>query len=279
MTPAQEAVAGAIRTLLSPLSRLAHWILDRFELPILSGANKGRKWHIGSGVIACWLGTYETVEVSMFAALIEPGAVVYDLGAHSGYFTLVASRLAGEQGKVFAAEAMPTTAAALRHHLEINDVKNVTVVERAVGNRDDATIAFGANAGGMGYGAALAGGPQGLPDELSVRTITLDTLVAEGAPIPDVVKMDVEAMEAAVMEGASAVLKACKTAWLISMHEHEVAVRTIEALRASGHDVYNLDGPRVPFGTPASIDYPQYFWVVLALPAGRKAPIAGRWTE
>lgn len=279
MTPAREAVAGFVRTLLSPLSRLAHRVLDRFELPVLSGPNKGRKWHIGSGVIACWLGTYETVEMAVFAALIEPGFVVYDLGAHAGYFTLLAARLTGDRGKVVAAEPMPSNLAELRHHIDVNEIRNVTVVDRAVGDRDDAVISFGANQAGLGYGAARAGGPQGLPDEVTVRSTTLDRLVAEGLPIPDVVKMDVEAMEAAVMEGAPAVLKACKTAWLISMHEHEVAVRTVEALRANGYDVYNLDGPPVPFGTPTTIDYPAYFWVVLALPAGRKPPMAGRWKQ
>ena len=279
MTPAQQAVAGATRTLLSPLSRLAHRVLDRFELPILSGPNRGRKWHIGSGLLGCWLGTYETLEMTVFGALIEPGAVVYDLGAHSGYFTLLASRLVGPDGKVVAVEALPENVQALERHLELNGLGNVTIVERAVGDRDDAAIAFGGKETGLRYGAARSGGPQGLADELSVQSITLDTLVARGAPLPDVVKMDVEAMEAAVLDGAAAVLGACRTAWLISMHEHAVAVRTVVALRASGHDVYNLDGPPVPFGTLTTVDYPKDFWVVLALPAGRKPPMVGNWKQ
>jgi len=279
MTPAQETVAGGLRTVLSPFSRLAHRILDRFELPILSGPNRGRKWHVGSGLLSCWLGTYETLEMTVFGALLQPGAVVYDLGAHSGYFTLLASRLVGPRGRVVAIEPMPENLQALERNLELNGVANVTVVDRAVGDRDDVDLAFGGNETGLRYGAARAGGPQGLVDEMRVRSITLDTLVARGTPPPDVVKMDVEAMEAAVMAGAPKVLAACKTAWLISMHEHEVAVRTVEALRASGHDVYNLDGPPVPFGTPTTIDYPKYFWVVLALPAGRKPPMVGNWKQ
>jgi hypothetical protein len=110
-----------------------------------------------------------------------------------------------------------------------------------------------------------------------VRTVTVDRLIADGLPHPDVIKMDVEAMEAAVMDGARGVLAAGRTSWLISMHVNSVAVRCVEMLRASGHDVYNLDGPPVPFATPARVDYPPAFWVVLAVPAGRPVPRVGHW--
>ncbi len=275
MTPTQEAIAGAVRRLLSPFSRLMHHALDRFELPILSGLNRGRHWRIGSGVIACWLGSYETDEMAVFGGLIEPGDTVYDLGAHSGYFTLLASKLTGPAGKVVAVEPHPLNLKALQRNLDINQVSNVTLLDKAIIDRHDGEVGMSADTAGFGYAGTVvqSGGT------FTVRTATLDGLIAAGAPYPDVIKMDVEAMEAAVCDGAPKVLAGCRTRWLISMHEHSVAVRTVEALRASGHDVYNLDGPPVPFGTPTTIDYPEYFWVVLALPAGTPVPRVGRWKQ
>jgi FkbM family methyltransferase len=273
MTPTQEAIAGFIRWLLKPLSHLMHFVLDRFELPIRSGPNKGRIWKIGSGVIAAWRGNYEPVEVSMFEALIKPGDTVFDLGAHAGYFTLLAAKQVGPTGKVVAVEPHPVTLAALKRNLEINGESKVTVLDKALTNVQDGEVSFSTDVVGFGYGSAVV--PEG--GAFKVKTATLDALMEQGLPHPDVIKMDVEAQEANVMEGATRILSACRTSWIISMHEHGVAVRTIEALCRSGHDVYDLDGPPKPFGTPQGIDYPPNFWVILAMPSGRKAPLAGNW--
>ena len=269
-------LANTTRGLLAPLNRLVHRVLDPFELPILSGPNRGQRWLIGSGVLGCWVGFYEALEIAMFGALIETGATVFDLGAHAGYFTLLASRLVGPQGRVMAAEPLPANLAALRRHVEANGLTNVTVVDRAIGRTDDGVIAFSADSVGKGYGAAVTGVSSNVED-LKVRTITMDRLIADGLPHPDVIKMDVEEMEAQALEGATGVLKACRTAWLISFHEHNVAVRCVEMLMATGHDVYNLDGPPVPFATPSRVDYPANFSVVLAVPAGRAVPRVGYW--
>lgn len=273
MSPTQEAILGALRRFFSPLSRLMHSALDRFELPVLAGPNRGRKWRVGSGVIACWLGRYENEEMAVFGGLIETGATVWDLGAHCGYYTLLASALAGPTGKVIAVEPHPDNLAGLHRNLEINHVSNVTILERAVCDRHDGEVSFSADTMGFGYGGAIvaSGGA------FKVRTATLDRLIDDGAPFPDVIKMDVEAMEAAVLDGAPKVLAACRTSWVIAMHEHNVAVRSVEMLRAAGYDIYNIGDPPVPFCTPTKIDYPDYFWTVLAVPAGGKIPRVGRW--
>ena len=45
---------------------------------------------------------------------LRPGMTFYDLGANIGFFSLLAARLVGEQGRVFAFEADPEIAARLR---------------------------------------------------------------------------------------------------------------------------------------------------------------------
>jgi FkbM family methyltransferase len=272
------AVADTFRGVLAPINRLVHRALDRFELPILSGPNRGKRWLVGSGVLGCWVGFYEAPEMAVFGALIKPGATVFDLGAHSGYFTLLASKLVGPRGQVMAAEPLPANVEALRRHVETNRLRNVTIVDSAIGSRDGAVISFSADSVGLGYGAAVTGTSSNVED-MKVRTVTIDKLIADGLPIPDVVKMDVEAMEAQALEGAQSVLKACRTSWLISFHEHNVAVRCVEMLMESGHDVYNLDSPPVPFATPDGVDYPPDFSVVLAVPAGTKVPRVGHWSK
>jgi len=64
--------------------------------------------------------------------------------------------------------------------------------------------------------------------ELVVRKRKLDTLVAtDGLPDPDLVKLDVEGAEAAVLDGAVEVLQRARPALLIELHSanHAVAER------------------------------------------------------
>src|SRR5271170_3898838 len=55
-------------------------------------------------------GFHETVLLACLAAHLKPGDVLYDVGAHIGYISLVAARLVGPSGKVFAFEADPENA-------------------------------------------------------------------------------------------------------------------------------------------------------------------------
>src|ERR1039458_3094959 len=47
---------------------------------------------------------------------LKPGMVVYDLGANCGYFSLIAARCVGTQGKVFSFEPEPVLAARVRNN-------------------------------------------------------------------------------------------------------------------------------------------------------------------
>src|SRR4030095_268661 len=73
-------------------------------VPILSGPSKGLRWTVGAGQHSCWLGTYEGHFARLLDQLVRPGMLAFDVGAHSGYFTLMLSRLVGETGKVISFE-------------------------------------------------------------------------------------------------------------------------------------------------------------------------------
>ena len=47
---------------------------------------------------------YEPSETALMPQLITPGDTVLDIGANIGYFTILASRLVGPEGHIFAFE-------------------------------------------------------------------------------------------------------------------------------------------------------------------------------
>jgi hypothetical protein len=80
-----------------------------------------------------WLGTYEPDLQSAMHKLIPAEAVVYDVGANIGYVSLLLARSAGEKGKVYAFEALPSNVDQLRRNVELNGMgARITVVPKAV---------------------------------------------------------------------------------------------------------------------------------------------------
>jgi len=52
-------------------------------------------------------GCHERLTSSIFERLLRPGYVVLDLGVSFGYYTLIATKLEGDKGRVYAFEPEP----------------------------------------------------------------------------------------------------------------------------------------------------------------------------
>ncbi|HEV8435127.1 MAG TPA: FkbM family methyltransferase, partial [Thermoanaerobaculia bacterium] len=94
---------------------------------IKSGPLRGWRWITGSAPHGCWLGTYERDSQRAFMDNVHEGDVVYDIGANAGFFTLLASTLAGPRGLVFAFEPLPRNVALLERHVSLNGCENVRI--------------------------------------------------------------------------------------------------------------------------------------------------------
>jgi len=78
-------------------------------------------------------GTWEPNVTSIFIRDLSPGDVCLDVGAHIGYYTLLASKLVGATGHVYAFEPSPVNYRSLSGNLARNNVANVTASNVAVG--------------------------------------------------------------------------------------------------------------------------------------------------
>lgn len=132
---------------------------------------------------------------------LAPGAVFYDVGANVGFFGLIAARIVGPHGAVYAFEPLPHVAAEARANAERNGLANVEVVEVAVGDREGtASLVVTRHPGGATLSEADVG--DDAVGRLTVRTVRLDDLVAAGTiRPPDAVKIDVEGVELEVIDG------------------------------------------------------------------------------
>lgn len=193
-----------------PLSLLA-------PVPIVAGALRG-SWWLPTGGGKVWRvlgGTYEPDQTELFRRSVRPGDDVLDLGAHLGYYTLLASRLAGISGRVFAFEPQPRNVAYLRRHAQLNGCRNVEVVEAAVYDRTGEVRFQPGRGSGTGKVAEDGG--------TAVRAVRLDDFVVERGIVPAVLKIDVEGGERRVLDGAREMLRRDRPLIFLSTHGPERA--------------------------------------------------------
>lgn len=207
-------------------------------LPILRGALRGKKWVTGSSDHGCWLGSYEYHKQKLFTRTVLPGDVVFDIGAHVGFYTLLASVLVRESGQVVAFEPMPDNLRYLREHLQLNQIANVKVIGAAVSD-------FIGQAG-FRIGATSTQGTLSESGGLEVETVTLDHLIATGkTPIPRVIKMDIEGGETRALLGAINLLKTHHPTIFLATHGRDLHQQCCDFLSAIGYRLQAITGGSV----------------------------------
>lgn len=145
-------------------------------------------------------GQWEPEVVAMLRRYVHSDSVFFDIGAHMGYDAIVAARIGGA-GQVFAFEPNPKSHARLLHHIEINACSQVTAIQAFVHSGGPDTIQLFIPAAGLNNsGRSSATKQEGYQAE-TVPTIHLSKEISLGhIPCPDVVKIDVEGAELAVLE-------------------------------------------------------------------------------
>ena len=200
-------------------------------LPILSGPLKGYRWLLATRS-SFFFGTYEPAQSALFCKVVKPGDVVYDIGAHFGYYALLASKLVGTEGRVLAFEPSPPNLARLYRHIELNRCSNVQVLELAVSDHEG--VAHFETRTGSGLGHLAPDGP------VEVKITRLDGL--QGYPLPNVMKIDVEGAEVGVLRGANSLLAAAKPTIFLSLHGDDLKKACLEILATHGYTFQDI-GP------------------------------------
>jgi FkbM family methyltransferase len=163
----------------------------------------------------------ESHTAKLFTAAVTPGSTAVDVGAHLGYFTLLAARAVGTSGRVLAIEPNPATLPLLRRNVTNNGFEDrVTIVDRALA----------AHTGRMTFYRSPAGDTSSLHQQdagdqpVEVETVTLDELVAEPTRL-SAIKIDVEGAEGEVLQGMQGVLEGAPAALRVFLECNPPALR------------------------------------------------------
>jgi FkbM family methyltransferase len=176
-----------------------------------------------------------------FIECIKPGMTFFDVGAHFGYFTCLASHLVGPSGQVHSFEPTPSTYAILSENAAAR--RNVRTNNVAAYSQST-TLTF--NDFGLAYSAFNSMSSARLdedqraqlkPTSYQATTITLDEYVQQSGAKPDVIKIDAESSELDILLGMDNILSEIKP--IISL---EVGDYGLEGVASSASVVQHLIG-------------------------------------
>lgn len=153
-------------------------------------------------------GVWEPHTTGWIEDSLSAGEVVWDIGAHIGYDSLLAGKLVGETGKVIAFEPHPVIAAQLRNNIALNGYKQIEVIEACVVSEPDlkeVTLYFpDAKTLHSGMSSLVtpnsSEGNDRSANDVRCLGVYLPEMLSEGKiPKPHLIKIDVEGFEAAVI--------------------------------------------------------------------------------
>ena len=198
---------------------------------------EGKFWIDPASYLGVMLGgesVYEPQTLAAIKGLLRPGDTFVDVGANEGYFTVVASRCVGPNGRVIAVEPQLRALEALKRNLELNDCRNVSLHEVALSDAPGKAVLhltpdMNNSASGLSVSTRYP-----LPTQ-EIACITLEQLLAEAA-VPDgaVAKFDIEGWEYEAILGSPAVLRAGRLrAQILEMHAHLIRPRGLDPARVT----------------------------------------------
>ena len=133
---------------------------------------------------------------------INKGDTVFDIGANIGYVSTAMSKLVGQDGKVFAFEAVPMIAKAFTENIKLNNCTNIQLIQKALSNKVGKAT-FRIPNGGENHSMASMMWHKSDNDTINVAvdTIVIDQDEKLKQITPSFIKIDVEGAEGLVVKG------------------------------------------------------------------------------
>jgi FkbM family methyltransferase len=151
------------------------------------------------------------------------GRLVADVGANSGYYSLLVTAV-DPRVRVDAFEPYPPVTAILRRNLAINAADRITVRTAALGEMSGRATLYVPNDTHGLVETSSSLNPDftmlGVGSQVSVTVTTLDDVYPEGGAQPALLKIDVESLEAEVLRGGASLLRNARPLVIVEVLPH-----------------------------------------------------------
>jgi FkbM family methyltransferase len=194
---------------------------------------------------------------------VQPGARVFDIGAHQCVVAMMLSKIVGQEGFVLALEASPENSAAGEQNCKLNGIENCRVLHGA-GAAKSGSITFNRGTNGQVDDGSGEWG------QIQVDAYSVDDL-AKQFGVPDVLFIDVEGFECELLRGAQNTLKRMPDCFVevhvnAGLEKFGGSVSELLSLFPPGYDFFASvpDGPFSRFDKSSQITRDRFFMLAIA---------------
>jgi FkbM family methyltransferase len=183
-------------------------------------------------------GNWEKYSIDTWIKLSERSAVIFDIGANTGIYSLIAKAV-NDESKVYAFEPVARVYDKLLTNNSLNrfDIQSFMM---AVSNNTGKELIYDEDSEHE-YTASLQQSKNNFKNSTEVNTVTLDDFVKQHAIEKiDLMKIDVELHEPAVMEGFKMIRKFMPTI-IIEILNDEIGKKVEACLEGLNYNFYSID--------------------------------------
>lgn len=191
------------------------------------------------------VGVYEPTTVKLLQKKVKKGDTVIDIGAHIGYYTLLAARRVGNKGKVYAFEPNKDNQRLLIKNLTANGYKNVEIIDKAVAEKPSKAKLFLSD---VSTGMHSLINIDDSKESTIVDITSIDDFFGKKVPKVSVIKMDIEGGEYAATKGMRKLVKKNKNITLFTEFSPFVIKKSgkspigfLNLLKKYGFELYSVD--------------------------------------
>jgi FkbM family methyltransferase len=144
-------------------------------------------------------GAWEPNETHWFVRALRPGDTVVDAGANIGWYTVIAGKLVGDAGRVYAFEPDPEAFGLLERNVRVNGLHNVVLEQKALSDAPGHIKLFIAP---ENKGDHRIYQPEGEHRAyVEIEAVTLDDYFRDRPDGVDFVKSDTQGAELVILKG------------------------------------------------------------------------------
>jgi len=190
--------------------RVHAWLRDRLRPNVnmdLEVVRDGHRWLLNPSDYVqtdfFWLGERDRWELFHAKKFVSPGALILDVGANFGHYSITLADALGRRCRIHAFEPFPCNADRLRENIRLNGLETVIGVHQVGLSDTNGKGSMMVRADNSGA-ATLAVNQESTVDATNIEVTTLDAFSEEtGLDRIDFIKIDVEGFEERLLMGGA----------------------------------------------------------------------------
>jgi FkbM family methyltransferase len=206
------------------------------------------RFYLPEGNAIYYYGFFEANLTNFFINFFKPGDVFFDVGAHVGYYSILASKLIESNGQVHSFEPTPRTFNTLKENAAQKNnitVNNVAILDKKT---EIEFVDYGPKYSAFNSFKDRTSEEMRFlpkPDRMKVQTISLDDYCKEKTVSPTIIKIDAEGAEHLILQAMGDILTNIKPIVTIEVAGEEEWAKnckdSIDILNKHGYIGYEIN--------------------------------------